>query len=106
MARTFPRLDGRTRAARRRRALIDSYVEALGGPAALTPIKQQEVEQAATLTVIAEVAQAKFLEGSELVTADDLVRATNAADRAVRRLNIKAPERRQSRLAQILAGAE
>jgi hypothetical protein len=86
------RLDGRTRQAKRLKALIDTYADALGGWSNLDQVKRRQVEQAATLTMIAEMAQERFLQGSELATAEDLVRCVNAADRAVARIKPAAPK--------------
>src|SRR5262245_3434846 len=51
---TVADLDGRTRAARRARAVVAELVKALGGPDAVSPGQRQACERAGMLTAIAE----------------------------------------------------
>jgi hypothetical protein len=86
---TLDAMDGRTIAARRARELARGFVAELGG--SLTVSRRLAVERAAALTAIAEDCQARRLKGDTNISLEDLVRATNAATRAVKALNIKPP---------------
>lgn len=81
------RLDGRTRAGKRFAELYAAFADAMGG--SLTPLQRLDCERAALLTVIAEQAAEGYAKGSAFATADDVVRAQNAADRALRRLGLR-----------------
>jgi hypothetical protein len=84
---TLEGLDGRTIAARRAAQLAKGFEAELGGT--LSATQRLAVEQASALAAIAEDAQARRLAGDMTVSLEDLVRATNAATRAVKALNIK-----------------
>jgi hypothetical protein len=86
---TLDAMDGRTIAARRARELARGFEAELGG--SLSVSRRLAVERAAALVAIAEDAQAKRLSGTTEVSLGDLIRVTNAAERAVRQLGIKAP---------------
>jgi hypothetical protein len=83
---TLAALDGRTTAAKRAAALAATFTSELGGK--LTPAQTVRVEAAAALSAIAQDCQTRRLAGDTSVTLDDLVRATSAARRAVRDLNL------------------
>jgi hypothetical protein len=85
---TLEGLDGRTVAARRAAQLAKGFEAELGGT--LSATQRLAVEQASALAAIAEDAQARRLAGDMTISLEDLVRATNAATRAVRQLGIKA----------------
>jgi hypothetical protein len=73
---------------RRRKDLIDGYIETLGGRSSVTPLQMVDIERAVALTLLAQETRAKALRG-ETVKIADLTRLEGAADRAVRRLGIK-----------------
>ena len=79
-------LDGRTKLARRVRALKDIYSDAVGGERALTPLLAQRIEDAAMKRGIAELTRARFVEGT--VGPDDLVRVEGMATRAEKLLGL------------------
>jgi hypothetical protein len=81
-------LDGRTRFARRARALAREFITALGGNPA--PHELILVRSASELTAIAEQTRAALLAGDAAVTLNDVVRSENAMARAIRALNIPA----------------
>jgi hypothetical protein len=81
-------VDGRTLVAKRRRELIEIYMVALGGPAAVAGRLVVDVRRAAELVTLAEAERAKAMRG-EPVDLSSLIRIEGAADRAVRRLGIK-----------------
>jgi len=85
--RTLGSLDGRTVGARRARELALAFDAELGGN--VTGALRAAIERAATLTALAEDAQARRLAGDLSVTLEDLVRIDNAAMRAVKQLGIK-----------------
>lgn len=74
----LPDADGRTRIARRFRALIEAFTADMGGKLSNADIAL--VRQAAAMTVRAEQAQAALLNG-QTVDDDQLVRLSNAATR-------------------------
>ena len=80
---TVADLDGRTRAARRARAVVAELVKALGGPDAVSPGQRQACERAGMLTAIAEDLAARQLAGLP-VCLDEVLRADGAARRAVK----------------------
>jgi hypothetical protein len=82
------RLDGRTQVAHRTRELIASFVSSLGG--AVTPTQSVDVRRAAELLALAEARRAAALRDPATTDLDALIRLEGAADRAVRRLEIKA----------------
>jgi hypothetical protein len=77
-------LDGRTRFARRAKALVRDFVLALGGQPA--PHQVILIRSAAELTAIAEATRAAHLAGK--ATINDVVRSENAMARAIRALDI------------------
>lgn len=84
-------LDGRSGSGRRRRDLIEAFADALGGATALSEVQMIDVRRAAELVAVAEEARAAALkQGGAAVDLHELVKLEGAADRAVRRLNIKA----------------
>jgi hypothetical protein len=82
-------LDNRSSHGRRRRDLIRGYVAALGGPDKVSAATMNDIVRAADLQVIAEKKRAEALRGV-VIDMGDLIRLEGAADRAFRRLNIKA----------------
>jgi hypothetical protein len=70
-----------------RQQLVDSYIAALGGDARTNPIVMQDVERCADLVLLARDMRAAVRQGTAKVS--DLTRLEGAADRAVRRLNLK-----------------
>lgn len=84
---TLAALDGRTRAARRARALAAAFRRELGGPASVA--QTAAIERAAALCALAEDTRTRRLAGDLSVTLEDLVRVDSAADRSVRRLGIR-----------------
>jgi hypothetical protein len=81
-------IDGRSSHGRRRRDLILTYADALGGADKVSAAAMNDIVRAVDLVVIAERARAAALRG-EIVDLGDLTRLEGAADRAVRRLGIK-----------------
>ena len=71
---------------RRRRELVNSYVQALGGR--VSPVQMVEIERAASLTLLAQNMRAAALRG-EAIEISDLTRLEGTLDRAIRRLGIK-----------------
>jgi hypothetical protein len=95
--------DGRSLMGRRIAELERIYADALGG--VLSPVQGEQCRQAAQLVALAELERARLAEGNGSI--NDVVRAQNLADRAVRRLGIKLAEAaKPSRLAQILRGED
>jgi hypothetical protein len=84
-------LDGRSRAARRAKAVVADLVQALGGPDAVTPAQRQACERAAMLCAIADDLAARQLAGLS-VTLDEVLRADGTARRAVRAILANRPE--------------
>jgi hypothetical protein len=72
-----------------REKLIAAYVEALGGSARVGPIVMQDIERAVDLVMLSREMRASVRQGAAKVS--DLTRLEGAADRAVRRLNLPAP---------------
>jgi hypothetical protein len=73
--------------ARRRRELIAVFVQAIGGR--VSPVQLVEIERTASLLILAEDLRAKALRGEDVAIAD-LSRLEGTADRAIRRLGLKA----------------
>ena len=88
----------------RRRQLVSAYVAALGGKARLTEIQTQDVERAVDLIEMARSMRAAVRAGTAKVS--DLTRLEGAADRAVRRLNLPAPNAAVPTLSQYLVEHE
>ena len=89
---TNDRLDGRRSNVKRQRTLVALYTDRLGGSP--DPVKAAQIQRAADLSVIADDLRKAFMRGDAGVTADAIVRADNAADRARRSLGLHgAPER-------------
>jgi hypothetical protein len=73
---------------RRRRELVASFVEALGGR--ISPVQKVEVERCASLLILAEDMRAKAFRG-ENVSISDLSRLEGTCLRALQRLNLPPP---------------
>jgi hypothetical protein len=73
---------------RRRRELVASFVEALGGR--ISPVQKVEVERCASLLILAENMRAKAFRG-ENVSISDLSRLEGTCLRALQRLNLPQP---------------
>jgi hypothetical protein len=73
----------------------------LGGN--ITGAQRAAIERAATLTALAEDAQARRLAGDSSVSLEDLVRIDNAAMRAVKQLGLKPAAAPKPSLAEHLA---
>jgi hypothetical protein len=84
-------LDGRTRAARRARAVVAELVKALGGPDAVTPAQRQACERAGMLCAIADDLAARQLAGLS-VTLDEVLRAEGVARRGVQAVLAMRPD--------------
>jgi hypothetical protein len=84
--------DGRTRVARRFKALIAAFTEDLGG-SQLSHADTALVRQAAAMVLRAEQAQAALLMG-EAITDEDLVRLSNAAARILNMLGAQRVKRK------------
>jgi hypothetical protein len=84
-------LDGRSRAARRAKAVVADLVQALGGTDAVTPAQRQACERAGMFTAIAEDLAARKLAGLS-VCGDELFRAEGVARRAVQAILVNRPE--------------
>ena len=80
----------RQQEAQRRRELIDGYVQALGGADRVSAIQMEDVHRCVDLVMLALDTRARALRGDK-VAITDLVRLEGAADRAVPRLNLPAP---------------
>ncbi len=95
--------DGRTKVARRFRALVVAFTSDLGGP--LSHADTALVRQAAAMTVRAEQAQAALLNG-QAVNEDQIVRLSNAVTRILTVLGGKQSKRptRPYGLQDIMAG--
>lgn len=99
-------LDGRSAMAKRIKALASEYRLALGNPS--DPLVRRAINEAAELAIAAEDIRQRHLAGDRTVTADDLIRASNCADRARRSLRlgngpVKPPRPLRERLAEARA---
>jgi hypothetical protein len=84
-------LDGRSGSGRRRRDLIEAFADALGGSQALSEVQMIDVRRAAELVAVTEEVRAAALkQGGAAVDLHELIKLEGAADRAVRRLCLKA----------------
>ncbi len=83
-------LDGRTRFAKKRRALASALVAELE----LDPTGQQrlQVERAAGLLILSEDCMSRRLAGDTSISIDDCVRLSSEARRSLAALGITAPE--------------
>src|SRR5262245_2083785 len=86
---TVADLDGRTRAARRAKAIVAELVQAMGGNVTLAQL--QAIERAAMLCAIAEDLAARQLAGLS-VTLDEVLRAEGTARRSVAAILANRPE--------------
>jgi hypothetical protein len=86
---TLDRLDGRTLAARRANELADAFEAELG---TVSGTQRLAVRRAAMLVAIAEDVAARQLAG-ETIDLDQVIRASNAARRAVLDLGLNAGKR-------------
>jgi hypothetical protein len=73
-----------------RRLLVDAYVQALGGSTRANPIVMTDIERAVDLVILAREMRAAVRQGTAKIS--DLTRLEGAADRAVRRLNLRPPK--------------
>jgi hypothetical protein len=81
---------GTSPAGRRRRDLVQSFVDALGGLENITPVALTDIRRAAELVVLAEETRATALrEGAGAIDISALVRLEGQAARAVKALGIK-----------------
>jgi hypothetical protein len=81
------RKPNQTKAARQRKEMIADFVAALGGSERVSPIRLQDVLRCVDLILLATTARAALAAGR--TTVEDCIKLENAADRAVRRLNLK-----------------
>ena len=95
---TLDRLDGRTLAARRANELADAFEAELG---VVSGTQRLAIRRAAMLTAIAEDVAARQLAGGA-IDLDQVIRASNAARRAVMDLGIKAGRQRTETFAEAL----
>jgi hypothetical protein len=79
--------DRRTRMGRRAVQLAATFGQRLGEDAA-DPILQVQIERAARLVAYSEQLSARALRADPAVCPDDVIRASRAADHAMRRLNL------------------
>jgi hypothetical protein len=100
---TMPHLDGRTRQARRIKAITESFVSALGG--VIDDASMVRVRRAAELIAVAEIARAHTLTGKK-VDMSKLIRAENLAARAMRELGFDKPRRAVPDLRSYLASKQ
>jgi hypothetical protein len=91
--RTLSSIDGRSRGARRARALVETWSKMLGTD--LSPHLSMLVTHAAASTVIAEDLKARALAGDQSITVEQVVKASNIMTRAIRALGL--PERGRER---------
>jgi hypothetical protein len=96
--RRIQRIDGRSRQARRIKALIASYTARLGGH-----VDPDRVRRCAELVQIAEDMRAAALRG-EPVDASLLFKCEGYADRALRMLGLDKPRGRLPPLSEMVAG--
>jgi hypothetical protein len=96
------RTDGHTKQGKRIRDLYRAYMTRIGNPD--DPIAQSAALTAAELTFAAEACRAKVLaDAGDAALADALVRITNLADRAERRLSKHRATNTKTPLAKYLA---
>jgi hypothetical protein len=79
------RKPNQTRGARQRKEMIADFVAALGDN--VSQIQLRNVEQCVDLMLLAKTARAELAAGN--ATINDVVELENAADRSMRRLNLK-----------------
>jgi hypothetical protein len=82
------RKPNQTRAGRHRQRMAADFVAALGGADRVNPLQLEDIHRAADLVVLAKTARGELAAGKTSI--DDVVKLENAADRAVRRLNLPA----------------
>jgi hypothetical protein len=87
-------IDTNTAAGRRTADLVRAYLAALGNPVEVE--RQAAVIAAAELMVLAEHLRAAALRDAGHADLDQVIRVQGAADRAIRRLGIKAPAERDA----------
>jgi hypothetical protein len=96
------RTDGHTKQGKRIRDLYRAFMNRIGDPT--DPIAQSAALTAAELTFAAEACRAKVLaDAGDAALADSLVRLTNLADRAERRLSKHKATKTKTPLAKYLA---
>ena len=92
-----PSADGRSKAAKRFRQLVESFGTDLGGSAELSTADRALIAQAAAIVVRCEALQAAALAG-DAVDDEALVRLSNAAIRIVGALRSKDRKRRPAHI--------
>jgi hypothetical protein len=96
------RTDGHTKQGKRIRDLYQAFMNRIGDPT--DPIAQSAALTAAELTFAAEACRASVLaDAGDAALADSLVRLTNLADRAERRLSKHKATKTKTPLAKYLA---
>lgn len=102
---TLDHLDGRTIAAQRAHELLAAFALQFGGVATMSAAEHAKCRLVAMTVAVAEDMQARQLAG-EPVDIDQVVRAANAAERAIKTLGKAAakPPATGPTLAQYLAG--
>jgi hypothetical protein len=93
--------DRRTRTGRRAVQLAATFSQRLGDDAG-DPILQVQVERAARLVAFSEHLSARALRADPAISPDDVVRASRAADHAMRRLHLDRHVRRPPTLAEYI----
>jgi hypothetical protein len=85
---TAQHVDGRTRGAKRARAIAAEFARGWDG---ITPVQRQMLDRAAMLTALSEDLLARRLAGQP-VSFDELLRAEGCAKRAIRAVLAERPE--------------
>jgi hypothetical protein len=75
---------------KRRKALIDGYVHALGGIERVNALQRVEIDRCVDMTLLAEAMRGRALRG-EAIDIGDLTRLEGAVSRVIRSLNLPAP---------------
>src|ERR1700722_636852 len=89
----LPRVDGRLRSSRRFKELVETFAREAGG--ILSEVDQSLVQQAASLTLAAEMMSADVV-GGKPVDVDGLVRINSEARRLLEMLRSKAKQRTET----------
>jgi len=89
----LPRVDGRLRSSRRFKELVETFAKEAGG--ILSEVDQTLLQQAASLTLAAEMMSADVV-GGKPVDADALVRVNSEARRLLETLRAKTEKNRPS----------
>jgi hypothetical protein len=99
---TLSHVSRRTRLGRRIAEMTAIYLSALGGEAALSPMKRLKVDEAAQLKALAEKARGDYMRDG-VGSLDDVVRIERKASAAERALAIVERQPRAQSLAEYLA---